>query len=230
MSAMLLMRKSELHVLADDLESFLHVLGWIALRYMSHELKAQELTDLVSRVYEHSYQGSTGAAGGDPKMLSLKDDEISKKARFHNTKITALIRKLTETVASRYFEMDATPADAYDGEQDPLEEALKRTQACLGERSRLRLDTGDWMLKTFRDAAAKNPWPTDDKAKANKLANKRKRDPLTASEQEMARLSNFNRGWSSHTTAFTGSGPSRSSRSQRTNGSYKRSRQSYDAV
>jgi hypothetical protein len=34
MSAVLLMGESQFHTLADDLESFLHVLGWVALRFM----------------------------------------------------------------------------------------------------------------------------------------------------------------------------------------------------
>src|ERR1700722_15350372 len=75
MSAMLLMSpKPPVHTLADDLDSFLHVLSWVALRFTSHDLDSKALTDLLTTMFDHSYEGEDGSARGGltKKMSSLQ--------------------------------------------------------------------------------------------------------------------------------------------------------------
>jgi hypothetical protein len=67
MAARLLMSLEPLiHELADDLESFLQVLNWVALCYMHHELDIEHLTETLNDVFEYAWQGKDGTAkGGD---------------------------------------------------------------------------------------------------------------------------------------------------------------------
>jgi hypothetical protein len=63
---MLLMSDKSPHTIADDLESFLHVLSWVILRFIPNTRSPRQLTDTLHRVYDHSYEGDDGSAkGGD---------------------------------------------------------------------------------------------------------------------------------------------------------------------
>jgi hypothetical protein len=46
-ATMLMSSKTPVRTLADDLESFLHVSSWVALRFSPHGLTSTALTDLL---------------------------------------------------------------------------------------------------------------------------------------------------------------------------------------
>jgi hypothetical protein len=81
MAARLLMSLEPLvHELAHDLESFLHVLNWIALSYMCHELDAKHMTETLNDVFKYTWQGKDGIAkGGNHKEDFLSKTQYSKK-------------------------------------------------------------------------------------------------------------------------------------------------------
>ena len=202
MSAMLLMG-GESHTVADDLESFLHVLSWVALRFMPHGMSAKELTDLLARVYDYSFEGDHGTTGGQAKKASLLAGTINDSG-FTNHKISDLLETLTEIVAARYTKIKAVdPKKALDSNE--LEYAKRGSEVMLKRRE--LLDSGDWMLKTFRNSAADNdpPWPTDDASAENPLVgSKRKSESLAESEREMSRLAlNYKSSRGSRSGALT---------------------------
>ena len=49
------------HTLMDDLESFLHVLSWVALWFTPHDLSSKALTDLLANMFDHSYEDDDGS-------------------------------------------------------------------------------------------------------------------------------------------------------------------------
>jgi hypothetical protein len=162
-----------IHTLADDLESFLHVLSWVALRYMSHKLDAEALTDLMV-MFEASFQAKDGTIrGGRAKKNYLIGGEVWKSG-FRNRTMASLLQVLTRTVATRY-EAAPTGRDEDQGlnfrlpgpesTHHTVMENVARYQARLAA-----LETSDWMLQTFREATS-NPdaWPTNDESVQNEM-------------------------------------------------------------
>lgn len=66
------------HTLTDDLESFLHVLSWVALRFTPHQLTTKDLTDLLVTVFDNAYVEDDGCPrGGRAKRNFMKGNDIS---------------------------------------------------------------------------------------------------------------------------------------------------------
>ena len=177
MSAVLLMSaKPPVHTLADDLESFLHVLSWVALRFMPHDLDSKALTDLLVAMFDHSYEGEDGfARGGMVKKNFLMVGEVSKSG-FRHPILPMLLKDLSATCAVRY---EDRPSDEDLAEfhkmrlEQPqmLEVGFVRNSAVAQyERRMTALETSDWMLATLAKALAnRNTWPPHDKSVANPL-------------------------------------------------------------
>lgn len=69
---MLLMEPGKLHVLADDLESFVHVLTWTCIRYARYGRDRSAVLKEVDTVYNALYNEPTGiVTGGDAKVRAL---------------------------------------------------------------------------------------------------------------------------------------------------------------
>ncbi|KAI0791179.1 hypothetical protein C8Q75DRAFT_62534 [Abortiporus biennis] len=73
-SALLLLYSPKQHELADDLESFLHVLHWFCLRFHTHDRshKPSEIADILSNVYFKTYQEQGYDVGGWLKFTYMK--------------------------------------------------------------------------------------------------------------------------------------------------------------
>jgi hypothetical protein len=190
MSSMLLMNTNHVHTLADDLESFLHVLSWVALRFTPHGLSTKALTDLLVSMFDHSYEDDGFARGGNIKKNYLIGGEVT-TSNFQQEKISTLIKVLTATCAVRY---EDPPSDEdlklyrdYQVQQSDLlqnphitssvaaiYEALGLSSvAARYEQKMAALSSSDWMIKTFDDALAdRNSWPSDDKSAPNPLVSR----------------------------------------------------------
>jgi hypothetical protein len=101
MSSILLMSTNHVHTLTDDLESFLHVLSWVALRFTPHGLSTAALTHLLDSVFDHSYEDDGFARGGNIKSGYLIGGQVT-KSNFQQEKLSKLIKVLTATCAVRY--------------------------------------------------------------------------------------------------------------------------------
>ena len=44
------------HTFVDNLESFLHMLSWVALQFTPHDLSSKALTNLLANMFDHSYK------------------------------------------------------------------------------------------------------------------------------------------------------------------------------
>src|SRR6266487_3170032 len=103
MASRLLMSPHPLvHELADDLESFLHVLSWVALLFMEHAWDPKRLSKCLQDVFEDSWVDANGTAqGGKHKKYFILEREIL-TAGLTKPKINTLLESLTTTLAARY--------------------------------------------------------------------------------------------------------------------------------
>ncbi|KAF9471980.1 hypothetical protein BDN70DRAFT_938537 [Pholiota conissans] len=162
MSAQLQMSEVPLHPeRADDLESFLHVLTWIALLYVRHTLGASELTNTLSRVFDYTNSVGNITAGGTQKRLFLKGHAIS-DCGFAEGPLLSLLEALTETCAARYDKLKR-PA----GLEARNSEKVKEWKSF--EERRRRLDSSKWAITTFNVALNDPYWPMSDKPNENPL-------------------------------------------------------------
>ncbi|KAF8326247.1 hypothetical protein F5887DRAFT_1084756 [Amanita rubescens] len=105
MAARLLIKKYDqsAHNREDDLESFYHVLNWMALHYTSHTMNSEDLTHNVQRIFEESYKAHDGTPmGGWSKLDSLLAGTINWDANFQNPPLSNLLEIIRKLVAVRY--------------------------------------------------------------------------------------------------------------------------------
>lgn len=191
-------RDSIPHTLQDDMESFVHVLGWLALRYMSHGLPASQLAHKLVDIFDYVTIGTDGRArGGLAKQNALISGEIPNAirniscGRFHK-----LLAELTSTIAVRY---QIPPTDEELAEHRKHQKELSAMEdsdagralviaRTLMERSKAydyvskteRMKDSQWMYELFKKAVSEDsqsesesdlgPWPSDDGAIKNVIS------------------------------------------------------------
>jgi hypothetical protein len=103
MSAALQSDPSKEHTPEDDLESFIHVLTWLCLRYMKTSFAPEELPYRLTNLYEN---GDANAEGQDvetgAKMLFFLVDAMWHFTVKGNKPLTKLIHNLRKLFAPRY--------------------------------------------------------------------------------------------------------------------------------
>jgi hypothetical protein len=103
MSIKLLTDPTDLHELQDDLESFCYVVIYLALRYLPHN-KVSALPTIMTNVFEHHYNASTGVFGGTGKECMVNSRRyIGKDLDFtDNEPLTSWIDVALRFVADWY--------------------------------------------------------------------------------------------------------------------------------
>ncbi|KAI5982936.1 hypothetical protein EDD15DRAFT_2490139 [Pisolithus albus] len=160
MSAALLGSPGQLHVFEDDIESFVHVIGWTVLSYLPSPMDKDDRAALVSYLYDHSWKTSSGEKGGLTKVVEFKFGNYPPKD-FTPTKPSPtvdLIRSLASPFRARY----SKPPPEED--EEVFKELMPRHRLGLE-----RLSSSKWFLSTIRDALARSGWPAEDRA-GDKLA------------------------------------------------------------
>ncbi|KAI5984862.1 hypothetical protein EDD15DRAFT_2374764 [Pisolithus albus] len=173
-SAALLTREGHSHELADDIESFVHVLGWTVLSYLPSPMDIIKRTAMVSLLYDHSFKVTTGQEeGGLAKEEMLRSGNYPPE-RFTLTEpspILELIRELASPFQARYGK---APTEA-DLEAFKLintvvangqlpKEVLYNQRAHQYELRMSRLSSSKWFLGTIQDALQRPDWPAKDGA------------------------------------------------------------------
>ncbi|KAG7091937.1 hypothetical protein E1B28_008329 [Marasmius oreades] len=112
-SARLLMATDPtLHVLADDLESFFHVLSWQILRYTKHFLSTVKLIRHLRKVYEEVEEvdkdevnsGSHACPNGGESKCQALSNQFMKSLQVPNKFLHTLLVDLEEVLRIRYVE------------------------------------------------------------------------------------------------------------------------------
>ena len=82
----------------DDLESFWHVLLWVALRCCDHQLHCRNVVELFGSLFDHMYIGGTGQMeGGNIKRAYMKSQDC-----IHDMKLRSnILHEILETTAEK---------------------------------------------------------------------------------------------------------------------------------
>ena len=148
MSVALLQDPTRGNELADDRESCLYVLIWMALCYTTHTITLRNL-DAFLRPFSEVDEDDNGAMGGDLKMCSLLFGNIPRWVKFDDRPhLDALIAELTKMFAVRYLQ----PIINIPSEVARFEEI----------NNNMKRD--GWLVETFRRHLNAGPWPTSDGA------------------------------------------------------------------
>ncbi|KAF9231547.1 hypothetical protein BU15DRAFT_55980, partial [Melanogaster broomeanus] len=173
MSAALLRKPGKLHMLEDDIESFLHVLGWATIKYVpttdaySGGERASDLHQLFD-VIDFHLQGA--AVGGKAKASELHGGGYP-PATFElksPSPLLGLLETLSSPFKSRYIKKPPTDEEralVVNGEDSP-DTKTKRlfVKVSQYDEDMALLKSSTWFIETLEQALLKEGWPTDDKA------------------------------------------------------------------
>ncbi|RDB25976.1 hypothetical protein Hypma_006113 [Hypsizygus marmoreus] len=89
--------------LVDDVESFSHVMAWMALRYAKHSFPTLQLSDIIYQNFESSYtdRGTGRTYISDAKEMYLTSSTWLVNANFSNDGILAVLENVTSVVSQR---------------------------------------------------------------------------------------------------------------------------------
>ncbi|KAI5981853.1 hypothetical protein EDD15DRAFT_2523129 [Pisolithus albus] len=160
------------HVFEDDIESFVHVLGWTVLSCLPSPMDRYERADLVSYLYDHSFRDTTGRErGGRAKEVQFQAGDYPSKyfTLTEPSPILELIRDLASPFRARY-EDPPTEAELETFEYiitlvsngQLREEALYCQTAHRYQLGIRRLSSSEWFLGTIQDALKRPCWPAKD--------------------------------------------------------------------
>ena len=175
MSANLLRQPGKLNTLTDDLESFLHVLGWTTLRYVPAIASYSALRRGKDMVMfdEHDREEDHSEQGGYLKSYVLRGDSYPSDT-FHPrtpTPLFDLLRQLSSPFKSLYAmrrptaddrDMINVPKSQYDEDLEDLSRDIRRY-----DRDIEQLQSSSWFINQIQKAFNRQDWPVDDKADEN---------------------------------------------------------------
>jgi hypothetical protein len=138
MSVRLLKGKAKVHRVGDDLESFTHVLAWMAARYAPNSMTPEDRGEFL-RVFDSTVDNSSSK-----ERLLLADMMTIMNITISNQKFRDILCTLWHGFACRY--------DSY-YVFTQTEDAAKYL--------RERLETHDWMMDTLKDALKDSDWKSD---------------------------------------------------------------------
>ena len=131
------------HNREDDLESFYHVLNWMALRYTSHTLNSQPLTSELQRIFDYSYRSENGRAeGGRAKRDALSNGYTNEEANFQNLPLAMLLENIRILVAVRY--QTKPKSDAERSEIDRSMNKLRKREEFTSLFAEALMNDQDW--------------------------------------------------------------------------------------
>ncbi|KAI5983277.1 hypothetical protein EDD15DRAFT_2129162, partial [Pisolithus albus] len=158
----------------DDIESFVHVLGWTVLSCLPSPMDRYERADLVSYLYDHSFRDTTGRErGGRAKELQFKAGDYPSKY-FTLTEPSPILELIwevaspfrarysdppTEAQLRRFEDFKALVSNGQLDEESLNDQLVHRYQ--LGIH---RLSSSEWFLTTIQDAFERPGWPAKDGA------------------------------------------------------------------
>ena len=201
MSANLLQRPGKVHTFTDDLESFLHVLGWMTLRYVPardtylphHRGIDMDMFDQHYKLHGYSDQG------GHLKSCVLRGDSYPSSAYQPSsaTPLCKLLRQLRKPFKSLYAE-PPTDEDRQSVEvrPDSSDRVLYRLWDTIDQYDEDigHLQSPIWFVNEIKKALDEEVWPTDDKADEN-LPIASSNDTYRQAQNKISQLQNTHSVW-----------------------------------
>ncbi|KAI6142706.1 hypothetical protein BKA82DRAFT_25818 [Pisolithus tinctorius] len=177
-SAALLRNHGEIHDLKDDIESFVHVLGWSFLRYAPFPLSGNSRKRMLVTLYDTSFPADGGGLSGNAlKEMCLASGKYMVDADIKGTSpILELIRTIASPFQARYGEPPtASQTERYQRLKEKVAKGLcdqgdvEDHPAHTYQLGMERLKNSEWFLDTFKDALRRPDWPEKDAADAHLL-------------------------------------------------------------
>ncbi|KAF8447201.1 hypothetical protein L210DRAFT_3641170 [Boletus edulis BED1] len=175
MSANLLMHPSKIHTVTDDLESFMHVLAWMTLRFVP----AIELYEDVFRAHDmvmfnqRFVREGRSDRGGRRKRRAFRGQSYPSQTYKPRTPtpLWDLFSKLTSPFTSLYDPQPPT-AEArkkIDIPKSEFDEGIEYLSCQIRhyDSNIERLQSASWFIITMKAALEERKWPTDDKFEEN---------------------------------------------------------------
>jgi hypothetical protein len=135
MSVRLLEGTSKVHRVGDDLESFTHVLAWVAARYAANSMTPGQRGEFL-RVFDSTVENSNSK-----ERILLADLVTILKMKISQKQFHDVLCTLWHGFACRY--------DSYF--------ILTQTDD-VAKKLREQLETHDWMISTLKDALKDKDW------------------------------------------------------------------------
>ncbi|KAF8514445.1 hypothetical protein BU17DRAFT_52548, partial [Hysterangium stoloniferum] len=189
---------------ADDLESFFHVLTWVALRATAHSLSLEELTFMLYTIFDDWYLNKEGVCRGGllKNMLFNVPTDIS----FKNEPLSHLIVTMAGSLAVRY-EKPITRQDIDDYNvymalpDDELRNAFLRHHPVTLRQARLaNLEREDWLQGVFDEALLLDGWDANGRPVPRQIVNRglssikrrknQEEDTVEDEEEDIVEISN----------------------------------------
>ncbi|KAI0062065.1 hypothetical protein BV25DRAFT_1885897 [Artomyces pyxidatus] len=152
------------HALQDDLESFMHVTTWIALRYCKSNLGRVRLGDRLYRLFDSGLRIGDQEFGGEGK-LSQMAGALRPVARFPSSPgLNKLIKMLNKAFDARYQDPEDSASD-FDSSDAEVDEDDRAKKARKHARTMEKIADSQWMLAKGRKLVATSAlWPRHDPA------------------------------------------------------------------
>ncbi|KAI0057013.1 hypothetical protein BV25DRAFT_1831656 [Artomyces pyxidatus] len=181
-AAMLLKPGTHRHVLADDLESFVHVCAWLALRYCRHSLDAEDLGLLLYEYFDRCSMNSD--VGGYGKEFTILRGGFHPEPNFtQSTLLNDLFPALFFPFVVRY---KSPPISLKFMRPDPTRITPEEYQIWRDELMP-RLESHEWMLELGKEALSyTDEWPLDDYAQEQPFVSFKPTAQKRESERESA--------------------------------------------
>jgi hypothetical protein len=201
MSANLLRQPGTVHTLTDDLESFLHVLGWTTLRYVPaiDSYEAEDRGDDMNMFDQHSVRKGCSDRGGLLKSYVLGAGKYPSSTYQPRSKtpLFNLLRQLRKPFKSLYGE---PPTDddrqSVQVRPDSSDRALYRLWDTIDQYDQDigHLKSPIWFINEIKKALDEEVWPTDDKVDEN-LPITSSHDTHRQAQNKISQLQNTHSVW-----------------------------------
>ena len=176
MSANLLLHPGKVHTFRDDLESFLHVLAWMMLRYVPADdfYQAADRGDDMTKFDQHSVRDGWFDRGGRAKSDALGAGTYPSPTfePERDTPLFFLLQTLCKPFKSLYEKRLGDGARRkMKGSKSKHDEILDDLSDALRQREQNKdiecLESVTWFMSEMKKALGEEDWPTDDAADAN---------------------------------------------------------------
>ena len=142
----------------DDMESFWHVLLWIALRHCDHRMSGMKLVDTLGVLFDHKYIGDTGQLySGGCKLASLKSRLCITDMELASKVLDTILVNTAEVLATRYLsKKDQSQIE----EVQRMWENLERKSSAVDKEDLLKADLRQRIAQIDDDRLMLNyiPW------------------------------------------------------------------------
>ncbi|KZP26631.1 hypothetical protein FIBSPDRAFT_1040664 [Athelia psychrophila] len=164
------------HTIMDDRESALHLLTWLVLRHVKHNLSPEKTTSLLAAFDEVAWDYEGVATGGYQKRSHLVAGcQVPSELSFEHEDVChlkGLINNLATIFAVRYQQ---APSDKHSATLEKFQEMLKDDPAALKlfkashvshiyDTNMALLKKLGWLVNTLRDHITSHKWPEADGA------------------------------------------------------------------